>query len=260
MRAIKYFVVLITTFFSVQSAQAQQTETYLGKIPVYKFYLDSLRYSDKKNHVTAVGIKRTGDLYSSLVGNQTFFKLSIDDASYAVQQNKRGVRALFQEYYMACLYEDGEYVNAPAFEYMAGPYLLELPFAKDEVSNANENSNVTSTSNIATSAPKQLDWQYMGKVSVKRNMRRTSSGGEDDVRFDTEVAFLYSSFDGTKTKYKISIPKYGSQYDVHENCSYTGRTVEWSSNGRHIRFLPSIDEMFTHYAGSWYLNVGDIRN
>ena len=73
------------------------------------------------------------------------------------------------------------------------------------------------------------------------------------------MRILYAAFDGDNMKYKITIPRTGGQYDVHENGSYTGAKIQWDSHGKHIRYLPSLSQMFTHRAGSYYLNVDAVR-
>ena len=87
--------------------------------------------------------------------------------------------------------------------------------------------------------------------------RRT--GGEDDVVYEKETAFLLSAFDGDKLKYKLSVPRNGAQYDVYTNGSYNGAKIRWDNHGKHVWSIPSLGQMYTHRAGGYYFNVGDVK-
>lgn len=219
--------------------------------------MDSLNYKGSNEKLSAVGKEFLADLYSSSVGDNTYFRIFIDGNSYAVVSNPYGTKVSGDNYYAAWILKGGKYVKSPTLGYMAGSYFLTLPYAKADVKTAT--GTTTKVSSNATST-KHLDWQLMGKVRVVYDIKSSRSHGEDDVIYDEETAFLYSTFDGEKTKYKITIPKYGSQFDVYENGCYNGAEVQWDSHGKHIRYLPSISEMFTHRAGSYYLNVDAVRH
>lgn len=260
----KMAVLMITALTLALPCMAQvssnNSDVYLGKIQVYKFTLDSLYYDGTKR-LSAVGKEYPADLYSSIIGENTYFKILTDGDFYAVISNPHGSRVASEFYYAAWIFKNGQYVRTPDLSYMAGPYFLTLPYAKtDDRTVANTTASVSSNSTTTTTTTRQVDWQLMGKVRVVSGMRTTRSHGEEDVIYEEETAFLYSAFDGEKTKYKITIPKYGSQYDVYENGSYNGAEVHWDSHGKHIRYLPSLSQMFTHYAGSYYLNVDAVRH
>lgn len=258
----KLVVVVITALSFLVPTTAQVSNNvsegsfYLGKIPVYKFKMDSLSYHNDKTRLSAVGTEFKADLYSSRIGDNTYFQIVIDGDRYAVVSNPYGRRVSSEDYYAAWLWKDGKYVSIPQLDFMAGTYFLALPYSKtDEKKVPNTTNNNTTSSSSTTTSNKQIDWQLMGKVRVVYDMRTTRSGGEDDVIYDDETAFLYSAFDGEKTKYKITIPKYGSQYDVYENGSYNGAKVQWDRHGKRIWHLPSLSEMYTHRAGQYYFNV-----
>ncbi len=262
--SFRMVVVIISAFCLAKPCLSQvsnnNSDVYLGKIQVYLFSMDSLYYQGVKR-LSAVGRELSADLYSSKVGDNTYFRITIEGDCYAVVSNPYGSGVSSEYYYAAWILKNGQYVRKPDLAYMAGPYFLTLPYAKtDDRKNTNTTNNVSSSSTPVSSNTKQVDWQLMGKVRVVSDMRTTRSHGEEDVIYDEETAFLYSTFDGEKTKYKITIPKYGSQYDVYENGSYNGAEVHWDSHGKHIRYLPSLSQMFTHYAGSYYLNVDAVRH
>ena len=263
--SIRMLVVMITALTLALQSKAQVSNnnsdgSYLGKIQVYTFSMDSLYYNGTKR-LSAVGKEYTADLFSSRMGDNTYFKIYIDDDCYAVLSNPFGSKVSSEYYYAAWIKKDGKYVSVPTLAYKAGSYFLALPFAQtDDRANTNTTASISSSSTTTAITTKQVDWQLMGKVRVVSDMRTTRSHGEEDVIYDEETAFLYSAFDGEKTKYKITIPKYGSQYDVYENGSYNGAEVHWDSHGKHIRYLPSLSQMFTHYAGSYYLNVDAVRH
>lgn len=261
--SIRMAVVMITALTLALPCMAQvssnNSDVYLGKIQVYLFSMDSLYYQGVKR-LSAVGKELSADLYSSKVGDNTYFRITIEGDSYAVVSNPYGSGVSSEYYYAAWILKNGQYVRKPDLAYMAGPYFLTLPYAKtDDRKNANTTNNFSSNSTTTATTIKQVDWQLMGKVRVVSAQRTTRSHGED-VIYDEETAFLYGAFDGDKMKYKITIPKYGSQYDVYENGNYNAAKVQWDSHGKHIRYLPSLSEQFTHYAGSYYLNVDAVRN
>lgn len=255
--SIRMVVVMITALTLALPNKAQvsnNSDVYLGKIQVYLFSMDSLYYQRVKR-LSAVGRELSADLYSSKVGDDTYFRITIEGDSYAVVSNPYGSRVSSEYYYDAWILKKGQYVKKPDLAYMAGPYFLTLPYAKtDDRRNTNMTNNVSSSSTPVSSTTRQIEWQLMGKVRVVSDMRITGYN-EQEVIYEEETAFLYSAFDGEKTKYKITIPKYGSQYDVYKNGSYNGEKVQWDSHGKRIRHLPSLSQMFTHYAGNYYLNI-----
>ena len=253
-------VVLITamTLTLTCVAQVNNSDAYLGKINVYRFSMDSLYYQGVKK-LSAVGRELSADLYSSKVGDNTYFRITIEGDSYAVVSNPYGSRVSSENYYYAWILKDGQYMRTPELVYMAGSYFLTLPYAQDDRRNANTTANVASNSTSASSTTKQVNWQPLGKVRVVSGMRTTRSHGEEDVIYDEETGLLFAAFDGDNMKYKITIPRTGGQYDVHENGSYNGAKIQWDSHGKHIRYLPSLSQMFTHRAGSYYLNVDAVR-
>lgn len=259
MFSIRMAVVIITALTLTQPSMAQvnnnNSDVYLGKIQVYLFTMDSLHYQGDKRP-SAVGRELPADLYSTKVGDNTYFRIAIDGDSYAVVSNPYGSRVFADYYYAAWILKNGKYERTPDLTYMAGSYFLTLPYAqKDDQKIANKTASSTTTATTT----RQVDWQLIGKVNVVSGMRRTRSHGEEDVIYEEETAFLYSSFDGEKLKYKITIPKYGTQLDVHKNDNYSGAQVHWDTHRKHISYLPSLSEQFTHYAGSYYLNVDAVR-
>ena len=263
--SIRIAVVMITALTLALPSMAQVSNNnsgvYLGKIQVFQFSMDSLYYQGEKK-LSAVGRELSADLYSSKVGDNTYFRITIEGDSYAVVSNPYGSSKVSSEkYYAAWILKNGQYIRIPDLPYLAGSYFLTLPYAKqDERKITNTTANISSNSTTTATTTRQVDWQLMGKVRVVSGMRTERSGGEEDVIYDEETAFLYSAFDGEKTKYKITVPKYGSQYDVHENSSYNGAKVLWDSHGRYVQYLPSLSEMFTHFAGSYYLNIDAVRH
>ena len=261
--SFRMVVVVISAFCLTKPCFSQvgnnYSDVYLGKIQVYKFSMDSLYYQGVKK-LSAVGRELSADLYSTKVGDNTYFRITIERDSYAVVSNPYGSKVSSEYYYAAWLLKNGQYVRTPELAYMAGSYFLTLPYAKtDDRRNANTTANIASNSTPASSTTKQVNWQPLGKVRVVSDMRTVRSHGEDDVIYDEETGFLYAAFDGDNMKYKITIPRTGAQYDVHENGSYNGAKIQWDSHGRHIRYLPSLSQMFTHRAGSYYLNVDAVR-
>lgn len=231
--------------------------TYMGQIPVYTFKMDSLRYGSYGKQKTAVGTEYMAALYSVRIGNDTYFKISINGESYAVIPNPYGTRVASESYYQAWLFKDSKYERLPELKHKASSYFLNLPY-----SNTSGNADKKSDSNVNGPEKKQekaLEWQPMGKVKAVSGMRTRRSGGEDDVVYDEEDAFLYTAFDGKNMKYKLVIARSGAQYDVYTNGSYNGAKVQWSRNGKYVQYLPSLSAMFTHHAGSYYFNVASAR-
>lgn len=231
----------------------------LGKIPVYKFKLDSLRYNDGITRLSAIGTEYMADLYSFSIGSNTYLKIVIDGESLVITDNPYG-KNLFgrkvspHNYYHAHIYKEGRYEEIPDLTHKAGSYLMALPFSySDNVSSQRGTQNLSSATENRQKAEPQ--WQLLGKVTVYSNMRKEWDGSESDVVFDEETAFLYTSYSESTIKYRISIPKYGEQYDVHDNDSYTGAKVQYTRNGKRVQYMPNISEMFTHYAGKYYFDV-----
>lgn len=164
---------------------------------------------------------------------------------------------------MQWLYKDGEYVETPDLTHMAGgSYFLQLPYA----TNSNESSSSNSNSNTrviaigsSSKSEKTLDWQILGKVQAVSDIRTRRSGGEDDVVYDKETAFLLSAFDGDNLKYKLSIPRSGAKYDVYTNGSYNGAKIRWDNHGKHVWSIPDLSQMYTHRAGGYYFNIADVK-
>ena len=263
MKAIKAILAIIMCISHVLCYAQVSDEFCLGKIPVYKFKIDSLTYRDEVKRLSAIGTEYTADLYSIRVGENTYFKIKIDGETYAVVSNPYGKRVSFDDYYCAWLWKNGKYVSMPDFTRMAGVYFLELPYSKSDETKKIETSfgtkdNVTSYNSSTNATNKQIDWQLLGKVKVYNGIRTRRYSGEDDVVYDEEIAFLYSFFDGDTMNYKISIPKYGQQYDVYKNYSYNGAEVQWDRHGKRVWLLPSLSEMYTHSAGGYYFNIDDV--
>ena len=221
-----------------------------------------MSYSDDKKRDTAVGTEFMADLYSAQVGNNTFFKIKINDEFYSVIDNPYGNRVSSNSYYSATIQKDGIYNKyMPTLTHMAGPYFLVLPTMNSTAQNKNQTNSSVKTTPKDTKQEKQqvvVNWELMGKVNAVYNIRRTRSGGEDDYINEEEKAFLYSAFDGKEIKYKITIPKTGEQYEVYKNGSYSGAKVQWDRHGKHIWHMPSLSEMYTHRAGSYYFNVDSV--
>lgn len=263
-RCAKRIILLIIVLSQNMSLLAQVLnsafeETYLGQIFVYKFTMDSLSYRGKKE-LSAVGKEYMASLFSSKIGENIFFKLKIDGESYAVVSNPYGNRVSYNDYYAAWILKEGNYLSPPKLTHMAGTYLLTMPYS---VSNSNTSSysshNESQSNSSIVQNEKQTDWQLMGKVYAVYNIRTTRSGGEDDVIYDEDIVFLYSSFDGNNIKYKITVPKYESQYEVYNNSSYNGSKVQWDRHGKRVWSIPSLSEMFTHRAGKYYFNVDEVK-
>lgn len=109
-------VVLIMAFYFVMPCLSQvsknSTEAYLGKIQVYRFAMDSLNYGGAEK-LSAVGKEFLADLYSSRVGDNTYFRILIDGNSYAVVSNPYGTKVSSDNYYAAWILKGGKYVKSP---------------------------------------------------------------------------------------------------------------------------------------------------
>ena len=255
---------LLTILALSAIAQDSSGDISLGKITVYKFQIESLKLSDGSTAPCAVGYEHEAELYTVKVGDETFYKIKIGDDYYSVIP--KPFSGVSSQNYRTAVLDPGpppaSYLPVPTLTHMAGQYLLSLPYSppKDPLPSQTSSNSSTSTT---LSPPKQevlLDWQLLGKVTVYNGeYRRSISHGEEDVTFESETAFLYSAFDGKEMKYKISIPKYGSQYDVHQNSSYNGDKVHWNRSGKRITYLPSVSSMYTHYAGGYYFNVDNAK-
>ena len=259
-----FFILTLLTILSLPAiAQESSGSISLGKIKVYLFQIESLKLKDGSTGPCAVGYEHEAELFTVRVGDETFYKIKIGNESYSVMPKPfSGVSS--QNYKVAVL-DPGpppaSYLPVPTLTHIAGQYLLNLPYS----TKVNTPSQTPSTSSTPNTSPSQnrevvLDWQLLGKVTVYNGeYRRSISHGEEDVTFESETAFLYSAFDGKEMKYKISIPKYGSQYDVHKNSSYNGDKVHWDRRGKRITYLPSVSSMYTHYAGGYYFNVDSAK-
>lgn len=263
----KRFALITMYMFILSLSFAQETTSVegisLGKIPVYIFRLDSLNYKGIGKRLSAIGTEISGDLYITRIDNTSYFNIIIDGQSYAVISNPYNRKVSSREYYKQWLYKDGEYVSTPDLTHMAGgSYFLQLPYAaKNNESNSSNTNSVTSTNSISDTnkSEKHLDWQVMGRVQAVSDIHTRRSGGEDDVVYEKETAFLLSAFDGEKLKYKLSVPRNGAQYDVYTNGSYNGARIKWDTHGKHVWSIPSLSQMYTHRAGGYYFNVGDVK-
>lgn len=255
MKKIYLLSVLLCTF-GISSLAQNNGSNSLGKIPVYSFKIDSLRYSDGKKILSAIGTESMAELFAYNLGNNTYFKVLIDGESLAVTENPYGTKVNSISNSYTWIYKDGRYETPPNLTHKAGSYFLELPY-----SNTNSNLPSNTSTSMAVSQQKKVEenWQLLGKVKVYSNMRIERDGSESDVVFDEEIAFLYSSYNNSKIKYRISIPKYGEQLDVHENDSYNGARVRYTGHGKRVQYMPNISEMFTHYAGKYYFNVDKVN-
>lgn len=265
---ILYILFTIIYICNVEVAFAQNGETSLGKITVYLFKIETLQYTDhqgnKEEHPTAVGYQHEAELFVLNVGQQLFYKIVIDGNTYAVSKKSFSGVSL-QNHYRAFLHPEApnkKYLPVPELTHEAGPYLLNLPFSNSNSSSAATTSNNQNTQPANNNQNQQvvLSWQLIGKVNAYNgNYRTTRDHGEEDIDFESEIGFLYSAFDGKKMKYKLAIPKEGSEYDVYENSSYDGSRVKWDRHGKHILEIPHVSYMYTHEAGGYYFNAGDAR-
>lgn len=99
------------------------------------------------------------------------------------------------------------------------------------------------------------NWVYMGVVYGVYDILKSRSKGEDAIMRKGENVFLYSSFDGEKMVYKIFVPVEDRAYEVVISVNYTGEDIKWSRNDKNIIYMPSLSEMYTHYAGKYHFNV-----
>ena len=235
----------------------------LGKIPVYTFRFDSLHYSGMGYELSAVGTELSADLYITKIDKASYFTIVVDGVSYAVISNPYSGRVSSRDYYRAWLFKDGEYIETPKLTHMAGGgYFLQLPYVSisDNDINSNSNSNTNATAIVSSSKSEtKLDWQILGKVEAVSDIRTRRLGGEDDVIYEKEAAFLLSAFDGDNLKYKLSIPRSGAKYDVYSNGSYNAAKIRWDNHGKHVWSIPSLGQMYTHRAGGYYFNIGDVK-
>lgn len=263
---ILYILSTIIFICNVEVAFAQNGETSLGKIPVYLFKIEKLEYTNyegnKEESLTAVGYQHEAELFVLNVGQQLFYKIVIDGNTYAVSKKSfSGVSP--QTYYHKYLHPGApnkKYLPVPELTHEAGPYLLNLPFSNSSSASTTSKNQNTQPANNNQNQQVVLSWQLIGKVNAYNgNYRKTRDHGEDDVDFESEIGFLYSAFDGKKMKYKLVIPKDGSEYEVYENSSYDGSRVKWDRHGKHVIEIPPVSYMYTHEAGGYYFNAGDAR-
>lgn len=241
-------------------AQESPDGISLGKIKVYNFKIESLKLTDGTTGPCAVGYEHEAELFTIRAGSDTFYKIKIGDNFYSVMP--KTFSGVSSQYYIHAVLDPGpppaSYLPAPTLTHIAGQFLLNLPYS----TKVDTPIQVPSTPNTSPSTNHEgvLDWKLLGKVTVYNGeYRRSISHGEEDVTFESESAFLYSAFDGKEMKYKITIPRYGNQYDVQQNSSYNGDQVHWDRKGKRIRYLPSVSSMYTHYAGGYYFNVDSVK-
>ena len=113
------------------------------------------------------------------------------------------------------------------------------------------------TLTVSKSSPQNENWQYMGKVKAVTDIRYTSN--YKDYHEDYEYIFLYSTFDGEDMHYKVHDPQTGQTYDVHKSSSYCGAKIKWSPSGNRVEHIPSLSQMYTHWAGPYHFNVGNVQ-
>lgn len=103
----------------------------------------------------------------------------------------------------------------------------------------------------------QQQWELLGKVDAYYgSLTKSRSHGEDSYSSQSVTGFLYASFNGDRMIYKLFVSVDDKSYDVLVNHSYTGAQVRWSRNGKDIVYLPSLSEMYTHYAGPYQCELG----
>lgn len=109
--------------------------------------------------------------------------------------------------------------------------------------------NLLPTSN-ACAQNTQTNWTFLGKINAVCNIEKYWDNGdkEDCYWEDTKMVHLYSSFDGEKMEYKIYVPAKDEVLRVKKSQNYTGATIVWSRNNKHIIKIPPLSEMYTHYA------------
>lgn len=259
MKSLRHFIILLL-FVDPMVCRAQDIS--LGEINVYSFSLDSLYTSGHRGKALyAVGKKHSGELYCTKVGENIFFKISIDGKMYSVIDNPYGEKVSSQDYNSAGYWNDGKWERLNKLTHAAGQYFLKLPESIISATNNQKQSVIQNQSypqliKRTTTENETPQWKLMGKVRVTSDIRITDNG--KDVHYDQETAFLYSAFDGKKEKYKISIPRTGKEYDVSRNSSYNGASIQWSHNGKYVWSVPSLSEMYTHYAGGYYFNISSV--
>ena len=106
----------------------------------------------------------------------------------------------------------------------------------------------------------QQKWELLGKVTAYYgSLTKYRSHGEDTYSSKCVTGFLYSSFNGDRMTYRLYVSVDDKSYEVHVNPSYTGAHVKWSRNWKDIVYLPSLSEMYTHYAGHYYFDVDCVQ-
>lgn len=264
----KLFVVVIVLIASAYELGAKgetvsDGKEHLGKISVYRFTFKDLSYQDhQKVERTAVGTEYTGELFVAGTGSNVVFSVSVGGEEYVVYPNPYGNKVSNEEYYSAWLLKDGKYESLPKLTHKAGDYFLALPNYNTESSTppsrSTNKSNQKSSQSISNSGKDQsrseLRWETVGKVRAYKSQTIIQSGGEQDVKEEYDLAYLYSAFDGEKVRYKIHVPSTGSTYEASQNGFYTGEKIRYSRNGKRVEFLPSLQRRFTHVAGPYYFS------
>lgn len=248
---MKRFVLIAITLI-VSSVSYAQSEVSMGKIPVYTFAMDSLYYEGRGKQLSAVGTEHMADLYMTNMGGANYYKIVIGGETFAVMKDSYGL-GVSSGY--CWLYKDGKYKQLTGLPYKAGQYYLTLPFGQQNASTTNPNQTSSSTTSIENQKP-ALDWHPIGKVKAVKNLRVVHRSGEDDINEDSEVIFIYSAFNGETVKYQASIPGRGV-VSVSENSSYNHAQIHWRKD--RVSYVPSLDEMYSHYAGGFYFNLADVK-
>jgi len=256
---MKLFVTLLLSLLALTStAQNSQADIPMGKIKVYKFNIESLKMKDGTHAPCAVGYEQEAELFSMKIGDDIFYKIKINNDYYSVLP--KPYNGYSQQKYKEAVLDPGpppaSYLPVPKLPYIAGEYLLNLPFFESKPAP----QNTTSISQPTIPPQTNLNWQLIGQITVYNGQyHRSISHGEEDITFESENAYLYSAFDGSEMKYKITIPKYGSQYDVQRNGNYNGDKVRYTNNGKRITHIPDVSYIYTHRAGGYYFNVDNAR-
>lgn len=260
MRLLRHYIaVLLFVAPMVSSAQ----DLSLGEINVYTFKLDSLFNKDGSGKALyAVGKDYSAELFCTKVGDNIFFKILIDGKSYSVIDNPYEKKVSSSNYVSAGYWKDGKWEHFPGLSYTAGPYFLQLPKSITSSTNnqkqgVSQNRNTTQTITRTLTKTEAPQWRLMGKVTVTSDIEIRDNG--KDIHYEEETAFLYSASDGKTEKYKITIPRTGIEYDVSRNSSYNGARIQWSSNGKYVRSVPDLSEMYTHHAGGYYFNISSVK-
>lgn len=258
------FTILLIAFsvsfdgLAQSNGSASSENGYLGQIPVYKFRMDTLTYGAQKKY-SAVGTEYMAGLYSSRVGNDTYFRITINGETYAVTSNPYNGKVTSEQYYAHWLLKEGSYQKISSIHYKAGPYFLDLPYGKPTIQASTSSSDKPSSNNSSSTNTTSLSWQLVGKVQAVYNIRIERSGREDDAIYESETGFLYSAFDGKEMKYKLSIPGNGGEYNVYRSSSYDGSRVHWDRKGRYVSSVPSLSSMYTHIAGRYHFNMENVK-